>query len=130
MPHTVLYIPLHKLLGHIGQATTTPAVLLTARRAAAKTTGGHADSVANEANGVARCGLGRGAQHALDHGRDAQAEASEQGGQEAAGDEGHDDQEEDLPGVALGPMDQVAEQTLHLLVRLLDEALAGRTLVV
>lgn len=101
MPHSVLYIPLHKLLGHVGEATT--------RRAAAKTTGGHADSVANEANGVARCGPGRGAQHALDHGRDAQAEASEQGGQEAAGDEGHDDQEEDLPGVALGPMDQVAE---------------------
>lgn len=61
---------------------------------------------------------------------DAQAEAGEEGGQDAAADEGHDDEEEDLPGVALGPAGEVAEEALELLVGALEEAVAGGALVV
>ena len=131
---------LHPLLGHVGQATTPAVVasstaegsgiaLHTDRGVSTKATS-HADSLANKARRVPGGSLGGDAEHALDSRGDAQAEASEEGRQCAPGDEGHDYEEEDLPGVALGPVDEVAEEALQLLVRLLDEALARRALVV
>lgn len=131
---------LHPLLGHVGQAiapavvTSTAAegsgITLHADRGVSTEATSHADSLANKARRVASGSLGGDAQHALDSRGDAQAEASEKGRQCAPGDEGHDDKEEDLPGVALGPVDEVAEEALQLLVSLLDEALARRALVV
>lgn len=103
--------------------------LHTNRSVAAKATG-HADSFAHKTGGITRGGLGGHAEHALDGRRDAQAEACEEGSQSSAGDKGHDDHEEDLPGVALGPVDEIAEETLELLVGLLDEALTRGAFVV
>jgi hypothetical protein len=70
------------------------------------------------------------ADHAVEGGRHAQAEAGEEGGEDAAGDEGHDDEEEDLPGVALGVVDEVADDFLELLPGALHEVAAGGALVV
>lgn len=91
---------------------------------------GHAHSVADGAEGVARGGALGHAQHALERGRDAEAKARQQGSQGTSGDEGQDDEEEDLPRVALGVVLQVAEESLELLDAALDEALARRAFVV
>lgn len=99
-------------------------------RAGAEAGGGHAHGLADEADGVALGGLRADADHALDAGRQAQAEAREEGGQEAAGDEGHDDEGEDLVGVLLGVVDEVAPEALDLLHCLVEEAGARGALVV
>lgn len=97
---------------------------------AAAAASSHAHSVADEAKRVAR-GSARGhAQPALNGRWEAQAEAGEESRQGAAGDEGHDDHEEDLDGVALGPVEEVAEEALELLVGAVDEAFAGGAFVV
>lgn len=125
----------HRLYEHFSDAhdAISPAVATTAvarmmivmgvaiKAAAAKAAPGagatsHAHGVADEAKRVARGGARGHAQPALNGRRHAQAEAGEEGGQGAAGDEGHDDHEEDLDGVALGPVDEVAEEALELLV--------------
>lgn len=90
----------------------------------------HAHSLTHETAGVARGSLAGDAHEALEGLGQAQAEAGEQGGQDAAADEGHDDHEEDLPGVALGPVDEVANEALELLVGAVHEAVAGGALVV
>lgn len=105
-------------------------VALHANRGVAAEAAGHADSFAHEAGGIASGSLRGDAEHALNGRRDAQAEAGEESRQGAAGDEGHDDDEEDLPGVALSPMDEVAEEALELFVCLLDKALARGAFVV
>lgn len=91
---------------------------------------GHAHSVANGTEGIAGGRPLGHAQHALERGRDAEAKARQQGRQSASGDEGQDDEEEDLPRVALGVVLQIAEESLELLDAALDEALARRAFVV
>jgi len=100
-----------------------------ARGTAGQTTS-HAHSLADETTGITRSGLGGDSQEPLDGVGDAQAEAGEEGGQDTPADEGHDDEEEDLPGVALGPVGEVAEEALELLVGAVEEAVAGGALVV
>lgn len=116
-----------------GQITVITPDTNTGRRRPRGTAGqatSHAHSLADEAACVAGGGLGGYAEEALDGVGDAQAEAGEEGGQDAAADEGHDDEEEDLPGVALGPVGEVAEEALELLVGAVEEAVAGGALVV
>lgn len=96
----------------------------------ARATAGHAHGVADEAEAVAGRGARGHAEGALEGRGDAQAEAGEEGGQGAAGDEGHDDHEEDLPGVALEPVYEVADEALELLVGALHEALARGAFIV
>lgn len=91
---------------------------------------GHAHGVADEAHGVARGGARGHAHCAFERGRDTQAEAGEEGREGAAGDEGHDDHEEDLPGVALEPMQEVANQALELLVGALHKTFARGALII
>lgn len=88
---------------------------------AAAEAAGHADGLAHEADAVAGAGLGGDAEHALDGRGQAQTKAGEEGGEGAAGDEGHDDEHEDLEGVALGVVDEVAQEALELLERALHE---------
>ena len=83
--------------------------------AATKVTG-HLHSLAHEAAGVSRDGLARDADEPLERLGQAEAETGEEGRQHAAADEGHEDEEEDLPRVALRPVDEVADETLELLV--------------
>lgn len=67
----------------------------------------HARGRAHETDAAGRAAgrLGRHAEHALDVGGQAEAEAREEGGQGAACDQGHDDEHEDLHRVALRPVD-------------------------
>lgn len=77
----------------------------------------HADGLAHQGGRCAPAGHSRPqAHHALDAGGQPQAEARQEGGQRAARDEGQDDQGEDLEGVALGVVDEVAQEALELLV--------------
>lgn len=70
------------------------------------------------------------AEEALEMGRHAETESGEQGGESAACDEGHYDEEKDLPRVALGVADEVAEDTAEATIGALHEAMARRALVV
>lgn len=76
----------------------------------------HPHSLTHEASGTTTHGTRAHAEHPLDAGRQAQAEAGEEGGQRAAGEERQDDEGEDLDRVALSVVDQVPEQALELLV--------------
>lgn len=109
---------------------TSPDVRLDGIAAAVAVLARHADSVVDGGKGIASCGAFGHAQHALDRWRDAEAEAREQRGQGTSSDERHDDEEEDLPRVALGVVLEVAEEALELLEAALHEALAGRALIV
>lgn len=88
------------------------------------------DSLANKAGAVAGDGLAGQIDQALNALGQAQAEAGKQAGEDARCDEGHEDEEEHLPGVLLGPVDEVAEEALELLVRIVHEAVAGGALIV
>lgn len=90
----------------------------------------HADGVVDGGKRIASSGAFGHAQHALDGRRDAEAETREKRCQGTAGDERHDNEEEDLPRVALGVVLEVAEEALELLEAALQEALAGRALIV
>lgn len=130
----------HPLLGHISKtapsiATTAATavgvrVALYANSAVAAETAGHADSFAYEAGGIAGGSLGGDTEHALNGWWDTEAEAGKKSSQSSARDEGHDNDEEDLPWVALSPVDEVAEEAFELLVCLLDKALTWGALVV
>ncbi len=72
----------------------------------------------------------QGAEHPLDAGREPEPELGQQGGEGAAGDERHDDQDEDLDGVALHVADEGAEEAAELLVHALEEGGARGALVV
>ena len=98
--------------------------------AAAAEPTGHAHRLADKANAVAAHGLGADAEGALEAGGHAEPEAGQQGGQGAAGDERHDDQHEDLDGVPLGVVDEVAQEALDLLDGAGHEGGPGRALVV
>lgn len=76
----------------------------------------HPDGLADEAGGAAAHGARADAEHPLDAGGQAQAEAGEERRQGPAGEEGQDDEGEDLDRVALGVVDQVPQQALELLV--------------
>lgn len=76
----------------------------------------HPHGLADEPRGAAAHGARADAEHPLEARRQAQAEAGEEGGQCAAGEERQDDEGEDLDRVALGVVDQVPQQALELLV--------------
>lgn len=86
--------------------------------------------LAHQADSIAAHGAGAEAQHALDDRRQAQAEAGEEGGEEAACDEGDEDEGEDLEGVALGVVGEVAEEALEAVVGAGEEVGAGGAAVV
>ena len=90
----------------------------------------HLHSLTHEADSIARSCLGSYAEESLDSGGHAQTEAGEEGGQGAAGDEGHKDEEEDFEGVALGVLDEVAEELLEFFVGAMNEAFARGAFVV
>lgn len=77
-------------------------------------------------DGVAAHGARAHAEHTLNAGGQAEAEAREQGGQGAAGEEREDDEREDLDGVALRVVDEVAQEALELLVSAGQEVGPGR----
>lgn len=121
---------------HIAAAATLDAAAADIRldgvaaAAAVAVLASHADGVVDGGERIASCGPFGHAQHALDGRRDAEAEARQQRRQGASGDERHDDEEEDLPRVALGVVLEVAQEALELLEAALQEALAGRALIV
>jgi len=91
---------------------------------------GHPDRLSHQPDPVARAGLGGHAHHPLEAGGQAQAEAGQEGGEEAPRHEGHDDEGEDLEGVALGVVEEVAEEAADAAEGALDEGGAGGALVV
>lgn len=76
----------------------------------------HPHGLAHEPGAAAAHGARPDAEHPLDAGWQAQAEAGEERRQRAAGEERQDDEGEDLDRVALGVVDQVPQQALELLV--------------
>lgn len=82
----------------------------------------HPDGLAHQARGVAGHCPGAEAQQPLDAGRQVQAEAREEGGQGAAGDERQDDEREDLEGVPARVVGQVPQETPEVPVGAGEEA--------